>query len=70
MFRNIFTAGDSLAKSVYNVSNSSVCVQCVRWRRKPRWMPVAKSRVFKVPERTKVPEDERVELLRLHNNYK
>ncbi|CAO1397702.1 unnamed protein product [Diamesa hyperborea] len=70
MFRSIFNAGDSLAKSVYNVSNSSVCVQCVRWRRKPRWMPVAKSRVFKVPERTKVPEDERVELLRLHNNYK
>ncbi|CAO1411510.1 unnamed protein product [Diamesa serratosioi] len=70
MFRSIFNAGDSLAKSVYNVSNSSVCVQCVRWRRKPRWIPVAKSRVFKVPEKTKVPEDERVELLRLHNNYK
>uniref|UniRef100_A0A1Q3F5N6 Small ribosomal subunit protein mS26 n=1 Tax=Culex tarsalis TaxID=7177 RepID=A0A1Q3F5N6_CULTA len=41
----------------------------VRFRRKPRWLGTAKSKLFRVPERRKQIEEERVELMRLHNNY-
>lgn len=54
----------------YNISANPVCVQCVRWRRKPRWIPTAKSKMFRVPERKVQDEHEKVELLRLHNNYR
>ncbi|KAG5896267.1 hypothetical protein JTB14_033564 [Gonioctena quinquepunctata] len=43
--------------------------QTVRWR-KPLWMPTAKSKVFRVPTRPVIPEDEKIELMRLHNNYR
>nr|CAH7763153.1 unnamed protein product [Callosobruchus chinensis] len=43
--------------------------QTVRWR-KPRWVPKAKSKIFKVPQRPVVPEDEKLELMRLYNNYR
>ncbi|KAF6199899.1 hypothetical protein GE061_006197 [Apolygus lucorum] len=42
----------------------------VRWRKKPRWLPVAKSKMFKVPERKRPPSDEHEELKRLHNQYR
>uniref|UniRef100_A0A8D8D669 Small ribosomal subunit protein mS26 n=1 Tax=Culex pipiens TaxID=7175 RepID=A0A8D8D669_CULPI len=41
----------------------------VRFRRKPRWLGTAKSKLFRVPERRQQIEEERVELMRLHNNY-
>lgn len=44
--------------------------QTVRWRRKPLWMPTAKSKVFRVPERIVLPVEERDELIRLFNNYR
>ncbi|CAG9823481.1 unnamed protein product [Phaedon cochleariae] len=44
--------------------------QTVRWMRKPLWMPTAKSKVFRIPVRPKIPEDESKELMRLHNNYR
>ncbi|KAH8270295.1 hypothetical protein KR018_006805 [Drosophila ironensis] len=45
-------------------------LEFVRWRRKPRWLPVAKSKLFRVPERRPQAEEERSELMRLHNQYK
>lgn len=45
-------------------------LQSVRWRRKPRWLPTAKSKVFKVPKRPEVPEEEKLELMKLYNNYR
>lgn len=50
--------------------NNNLALEFVRWRRKPRWLPVAKSKVFRVPERKHQTEEERVELMRLHNQYK
>lgn len=50
--------------------NSFITLECVRWRRKPRWLPVAKSKMFRVPPRTITPEDEKLELMRLYNNYR
>ncbi|EDW70690.1 small ribosomal subunit protein mS26 [Drosophila virilis] len=50
--------------------SNNFALEFVRWRRKPRWLPVAKSKVFRVPERKKQSEEERTELMRLHNNYK
>lgn len=38
--------------------------------RKPRWVPVAKSKMFRIPKRPVITEEERVELLRINNNYK
>ncbi|EDV39264.1 uncharacterized protein Dana_GF24580 [Drosophila ananassae] len=49
---------------------SGFALEFVRWRRKPRWLPVAKSKMFRVPERKKQSEEERTELMRLHNQYK
>ncbi|KAH8332974.1 hypothetical protein KR074_004786 [Drosophila pseudoananassae] len=51
-------------------SGSGFALEFVRWRRKPRWLPVAKSKLFRVPERNKQSEEERTELMRLHNQYK
>ncbi|EDV97890.1 probable 28S ribosomal protein S26, mitochondrial [Drosophila grimshawi] len=50
--------------------SNNFALEFVRWRRKPRWLPVAKSKMFRVPERKKQTEEERTELMRLHNNYK
>lgn len=44
--------------------------QSLRWRRKPRWLPVAKSKMYRVPPRTVTPTEERLELMRLYNNYR
>ncbi|XP_076240494.1 mitochondrial ribosomal protein S26 [Calliopsis andreniformis] len=45
-------------------------VQCVRWKRKPIWLPTAKSKLFRVPKRPVIPEEEAAELKRLFNNYR
>ncbi|XP_026463513.1 probable 28S ribosomal protein S26, mitochondrial [Ctenocephalides felis] len=58
-----------LTRLSLNINNCLINYQCVRWRRKPRWLPVAKSKMFKVPERPNVPLEEKLELQRLHNNY-
>lgn len=63
MFRSVVNAIESpLAANSF--------MQIVRWRRKPRWLPVAKSKIFRVPERKVECPKERAELLRLHANYK
>lgn len=45
-------------------------IQSVRWKRKPIWLPTAKSKVFRVPQKKHLPEDELSELKRLFNNYR
>ncbi|KAK3865863.1 hypothetical protein Pcinc_028556 [Petrolisthes cinctipes] len=45
-------------------------VQSVRRKRKPLWLPPAKSKMFKIPPRKYIPEEESRELLRLYNNYR
>jgi hypothetical protein len=49
---------------------SPVCVQCVRWKRKPRWLPVAKSKLFRIPQRPEIDASEESELRRLHDRYR
>ncbi|XP_012056865.1 PREDICTED: probable 28S ribosomal protein S26, mitochondrial [Atta cephalotes] len=49
---------------------NSVYIQCVRWKRKPIWLPTAKSKVFRVPKRPVIPMEDYVELKRLYNNYR
>ncbi|KAG5316082.1 RT26 protein, partial [Pseudoatta argentina] len=49
---------------------NSVYTQCVRWKRKPIWLPTAKSKMFRVPKRPVIPTEDCVELKRLYNNYK
>lgn len=39
-----------------------------RWR-KPRWVPTAKSKIFRIPERKVFPKEEQIELKRLHDRY-
>lgn len=56
--------------NVYNIIEKSVSVQSIRYRRKPRWLPVAKSKIFRVPERIILPIDEKLEIQRLYNNYR
>ncbi|KAM3958873.1 mitochondrial ribosomal protein S26 [Aphomia sociella] len=47
-----------------------VIVQCAEAHRKPRWLPVAKSKIYRIPKRPEITEEERLELLRVNNNYK
>lgn len=49
---------------------SAFALEFVRWRRKPRWLPVAKSKQNRIIERKRQDPEERAELMRLHNNYK
>lgn len=49
---------------------NSVYTQCVRWKRKPIWLPTAKTKVFRVPKRPVIPIEDSLELKRLYNNYR
>jgi hypothetical protein len=60
---------NNLPINLYNVSCATVSIQSVRWR-KPRWLPIAKSRVFTVSERHVLPNDEVEEWKRLNNIYR
>lgn len=53
-----------------NIVLRNISTTSIKLRRKPRWLPVAKSKMFRVPERKKQDEDEKHELRRLSNNYK
>lgn len=68
MFRSALTVLSKTSET--KITNCSVGLEFVRWRRKPRWLPVAKSKVFRIPERKPQSPDEKLELLRLHNHYK
>lgn len=70
MLRGVLLKCGSFLNAGYNVSSNPSSIQTVRFRRKPRWIPTARSKMFRVPERTIIPEDEKVELLRLNGNYK
>ncbi|XP_049283059.1 probable 28S ribosomal protein S26, mitochondrial [Anopheles funestus] len=60
-FSGVFTKSRAVALLQYTT---------VRFRRKPRWLGTAKSKLFRVPERKKQIEEEIEELKRLHNNYR
>ncbi|KAG7191144.1 hypothetical protein KM043_007171 [Ampulex compressa] len=49
---------------------SNTYLQCVRWKRKPIWLPTAKSKIFRIPQRPVIPEDDYQELKRLYNNHR
>lgn len=40
------------------------------WKRKPIWLPMAKTKVFKIPPRPVVPPEEYEEMKRIHNHYR
>ncbi|KAF5287573.1 hypothetical protein FQA39_LY15902 [Lamprigera yunnana] len=44
--------------------------QIVRWARKPRFLPTAKTKLFRVSQRPVIPEEDREELKRLYNIYR
>ena len=53
----------------YLISNGP-SVQCVRWKRKPIWLPTAKSKLYRIPKVPVIPEEEAAELKRIHNYYR
>jgi hypothetical protein len=73
MFRSVNAIGCNFKYLGLQVASdlkiNPVCVHCVRWIRKPRWLPVAKSKMFRIPERPSIPENERIEFKRLHDRY-
>ena len=61
------------AYRVYTLNSTVVYVSCRGkriWSRKPLDAPVAKSKLFRVPQKPTLPEDEKAEIRRLFNNYK
>lgn len=53
-----------------NCNNKGPFLSFVRYNRKPRWMPTAPSKLFRVPPRVIMPADEAAEWKRLNINYK
>lgn len=53
----------------YLISNGPH-VQCVRWKRKPIWLPTAKSKLYRIPKAPVIPKEEAEELKRIHNYYR
>lgn len=68
MFKSVIKPVNDVVRS--SLSSHLASVQCVQYHRKPRWMPIAKSKMFRVPERRPQDPDESAELMRLHNRYK
>ncbi|XP_032456539.1 probable 28S ribosomal protein S26, mitochondrial [Nasonia vitripennis] len=54
--------------SFFNLN--SIYAQSLRWKRKPIWLPTAKTKIFRVPPRPVIPKEEELEILRLYNNYR
>lgn len=69
----MFRLRNNLAKLVINaetINNNYIAFEIVRWRRKPRWLPVAKSKMFRIPQRPVTNTEETEEMKRLYSNYK
>ncbi|CAH0557902.1 unnamed protein product [Brassicogethes aeneus] len=60
----------NLTLSIEELSANYTNLQTVRWQRKPRWLPVAKSKVFRIPKKPETPQEDNLELQRLFNNYR
>ena len=69
----------TLGTNALTVRNLNACdclkfngtqIQSIRWKRKPIWLPTAKSKMFRIPQHAPMPEDEKIELQRLTQNYK
>ena len=57
---------------VLNLINTT-CIQSRGkrdWVRKPLGSPMAKSKLFRIPQKPTLPEDEKAEIKRLYDNYK
>ncbi|XP_047537345.1 probable 28S ribosomal protein S26, mitochondrial [Vanessa atalanta] len=59
-----------IPKNVFLKRSCPLIMQIAETHRKPRWLPVAKSKIYRIPKRPEVSEEERLELLRINNNYK
>lgn len=59
-----------LSMTCETFSPNSLYQQSVRWGRKPLWFPTAKSKLFRVSPRIRLPKEEEEELRRLYNNYR
>ncbi|CAG9568374.1 unnamed protein product [Danaus chrysippus] len=59
-----------IPKNVLLKRVSPLISQIAEAHRKPRWEPVAKSKIYRIPKRPEISEEERLELLRINNNYK
>lgn len=68
MFKSVIKPINTAVRS--SITSNLASVQCVQYHRKPRWIPQAKSKVFRIPERRKQDPDEQAELKRLHLIYK
>ncbi|XP_053976849.1 probable 28S ribosomal protein S26, mitochondrial [Hylaeus volcanicus] len=45
-------------------------IQCVRWKRKPMWLPIAKTKLFRIPVKPVIPTEEVEELKHVNYHYK
>ncbi|KAF2881367.1 hypothetical protein ILUMI_24810 [Ignelater luminosus] len=59
-----------LSMTCETFSPNSLYQQSVRWGRKPLWFPTAKSKLFRVSPRKRLPKEEEVEKRRLYNSYR
>lgn len=80
MYRAIVSSLDILGKMKVNshqlrtslITHKSPCIQCTRFYRprKPFWLPMGKTKMFRIPKKVTIPEEEAVELSRLYNVYR
>ncbi|GBP11683.1 Probable 28S ribosomal protein S26, mitochondrial [Eumeta japonica] len=62
----------SIGETLRPTTNSFklLVIQRAAHNRKPRWVPVAKSKIYKIPVRPQISIEEKLELQRVNNNYK
>lgn len=54
-----------------NFVPSAIYNQTIRWwKRKPMWLPIAKTKKFRIPRVPVIPDEDKFELKYLHNNYR
>ncbi|XP_023954047.1 probable 28S ribosomal protein S26, mitochondrial [Bicyclus anynana] len=56
-------------KHVFLKRTCPMVTQIAEAHRKPRWLPVAKSKIYRIPKRPVISTEERLELQRINNNY-
>lgn len=49
---------------------TQIFLQQVRYTRKPRWVPKAPSKMYRIPKRPQISTEERNELFQLFTNYR
>lgn len=72
MSRLIFGSLQTTLSSLKFTAQNQHCIQCIRFyrHRKPFWLPMGKTKMFRITKKVDAPKEEVIELARLINGYR